>query len=1578
MKKTAYFLFFFVPFLFILTACGGDSSDENDETTPPEVTSMTPAPGATGVSTGIVISVTFSEQLNADTLDSDTFFISASPPLNASVSYDAGTSTATMTPEIPLNSASTYTVFLTTGIEDNAGNNLSELITWTFTTAADSDVTAPLVSEVTPVPGATGVTQSLSEITIIFDEDMDAATIDSDSILLYNEIAAVSGSVTYNPATQATTFMPTGSLDFETDYLLLVTTDVTDQAGNHLASPHISYFTTEAEFYPPIDNTPPMVGTRTPGPDDTDVSIGTSVTVTFSEELDEDSLNDGSFFLTASPPISATVSYDPGTLTATLTPESPLAYASSYTVFLTSGIVDLAGNSLESLVNWSFTTEANPDTTPPQVTDVEPDADATDVSYMLNAVTVAFDEDMDAATINRDSILLYNELAEVAGTVSYNTATMTATFSPDENLDFNSEYLLLVTTGVMDLAGNPLASQNISMFTTEADVYAPTVSNKSPDDGDTDVPLSSVMTVKFNEDMNPTTITSSSVRISGVSGTTTYNEAIRTATFTPASVLPWSTTLTGYVSGSVTDVAGNMLGSTVSWTFVTELDLVPPTVETVTPLNGQTDIDPAIALTASFSEPMDASTLNDTTFTVDNAVTGQVTYNFSNMTATFTPDTWLPSDTTITASLNTDIEDVEGNALDSTYSWSFTTAVDTTAPTVYSVQPINGGRLVSQNATVQITFAEPMDASTISSSTFTVSSTTGSVSYDPSTWTAIFTPSVPFPAGAVRTASVTTGITDMAGNPLAATESFTFTVANASARVSPLTKAEQNDIGVAFTTAGDGMAVWRSTSGGGGGRILAAFFSVSTSTWSSEVELGAYPTGSVAAPVVATDGISFLAAWAKNDGQDETLAAFYSGGSWGTPVQIEAAYEPPTNAVSDGANFAVHSNDIFWVNYAGAWTRTDMSGGSYFQLVASDNGFATAYRTISSYDDYLKARVWLAGSWSSEQTVFSGTEGSVSNNISNISLVSNGTDYATAFSYYYSSIGYSSSLVYASVYSSGSWGNVSLDSGYPGTPVITSDGSGYAVAWASGTPTTPRGVKARIYASGSWGTATYLHTFGYYNYSVKAVSGNSSGYVVTWNGEYQFNASVYESSSWGTAVVLDTDSAIDVVVASNGSTHNVIWTQDGDDAVKYSVYGSSVWSGGVLQAAGSGESDNLILTRHSTLDYQVLWAQTGDVNNRRLSGSWQSRVNLVQGTYYGHASDAQLVSNSTGDALAVWEQYDMGSKGIWARPFSGGSWGIAFEVSSTGSDPDVAVSDDHAVVIWRDGSANNYVYTRRYTFTSETWASTQALQEDAGTVWPPAIASDGSGFMAVYPSSFSLRYRTSADGNFWDDELTASGGGKDPDLSTNGSSYLLLMGSTTYGSSSFYGRVFASGTWTSNYTVGTLASSYSSIWDMVPYAGGYVVAWEATGSDVNARVYNGTSWETTESLNSNYSSSSPSLASDGTSAFCYFNDSDYVSRRYAAGNWEDSILVPFGGEGSLAVSSSDLATLIVRSDGAGTSVSSNSYADGVWGHAGGFIESGTGAASNPLLVKTGTDFLGVWEQDNSTQNNGEIWSSIGN
>jgi type IV pilus assembly protein PilY1 len=246
--------------------------------------------------------------------------------------------------------------------------------------------------------------------------------------------------------------------------------------------------------------------------------------------------------------------------------------------------------------------------------------------------------------------------------------------------------------------------------------------------------------------------------------------------------LKYSTTYTVTVNKNVKNTSGTKMAATYSWSFTTMAkpvtDTTPPTVSSTSPVSSAVDVPVTSKIDITFSEVMDASTISTLTIKVNGgAVTGTVTLDASGKVATFTPSANLSSFTNYTVSVSTGVKDAAGNAMASAYSWGFRTmSVDATPPTVTVVSPIAGATSIDPSTVITATFSEAMLASTISTSTFTVSGgVTGTVSYDPATWKATFTPSVALANGTNYTVTVTTGVKDLAGNAMAAAKSWTFT-----------------------------------------------------------------------------------------------------------------------------------------------------------------------------------------------------------------------------------------------------------------------------------------------------------------------------------------------------------------------------------------------------------------------------------------------------------------------------------------------------------------------------------------------------------------------------------------------------------------------------------------------------------------------------------------------------------------------------------------------------------------------------------------------------------------------------------
>jgi len=208
-------------------------------------------------------------------------------------------------------------------------------------------------------------------------------------------------------------------------------------------------------------------------------------------------------------------------------------------------------------------------------------------------------------------------------------------------------------------------------------------------------------------------------------------------------------------------------------------DTTAPTVSFTIPANGATNVSINEMVAATFSEEMNPLTITNANFTLKQGATtvaGIVRYD--GVTTTFAPTLTLTPQTTYTAMISTGVKDLAGNELATAYLWTFTTGStpDTTPPTVSSTVPASGTTLAI-NGKITVLFSEAINPLTITPSTFTVlqgeTPVAGAVTYDG--FTATFTPGTNLAPLAVYTATLTTGVRDLAGNALGTNYVWTFT-----------------------------------------------------------------------------------------------------------------------------------------------------------------------------------------------------------------------------------------------------------------------------------------------------------------------------------------------------------------------------------------------------------------------------------------------------------------------------------------------------------------------------------------------------------------------------------------------------------------------------------------------------------------------------------------------------------------------------------------------------------------------------------------------------------------------------------
>ena len=200
----------------------------------------------------------------------------------------------------------------------------------------------PTVSLVVPQTNGVGTNR---EIGVVFSQAMDPSSINGSSFL----VAGASGTVSYDALNKIGSFKPSPNFTPNTTYTATITTVARDTNGSQLASPFNFSFTTRAT----TDTSAPYVAAVNLAPGTTGVPLNQKIAVTFDEQMASSTVNSTTFYING---VTATVSYDVVTQTATLTPSASLAPNITYTFSVTTGAQDAGGVPLAAPFTQTFTT----------------------------------------------------------------------------------------------------------------------------------------------------------------------------------------------------------------------------------------------------------------------------------------------------------------------------------------------------------------------------------------------------------------------------------------------------------------------------------------------------------------------------------------------------------------------------------------------------------------------------------------------------------------------------------------------------------------------------------------------------------------------------------------------------------------------------------------------------------------------------------------------------------------------------------------------------------------------------------------------------------------------------------------------------------------------------------------------------------------------------------------------------------------------------------------------------------------------------------------------------------------------
>lgn len=224
---------------------------------------------------------------------------------------------------------------------------------------------------------------------------------------------------------------------------------------------------------PTLDLTKPTVVSSTPANSSTGQQTNVSISIQMSEAIDISSITTST--VTISPAISYTPTLDSGNNSIIrVIPASNLAFSTTYTVTLGTGVTDLSGNPLASTFSFSFTTASAPpppDTTPPVIVSSFPASGAI-VSASNTVPSITFSKAMKLSSFaNSNTYLIFDSNSQLVSGITYTLSADSKTVYLNTTLQGSQIYDIKCSAangGPTDTSGNLLSGNLSSQFTTSS------------------------------------------------------------------------------------------------------------------------------------------------------------------------------------------------------------------------------------------------------------------------------------------------------------------------------------------------------------------------------------------------------------------------------------------------------------------------------------------------------------------------------------------------------------------------------------------------------------------------------------------------------------------------------------------------------------------------------------------------------------------------------------------------------------------------------------------------------------------------------------------------------------------------------------------------------------------------------------------------------------------------------------------------------------------------------------------------------------------------------------------------------
>ncbi len=428
--------------------------------------------------------------------------------ISSTVTIASNQTQVTITPAAALTVGKGYTLFVTPGAKDTAGNPVSgnggggQFVLMFSTTGqffsnfseiggggstfGQGSAFPPFVKGSMPAPGAQNIALN-AKFFITFSEAMQDTSVNKSKVVLYSVSSPFTSNETKSEIATTNSFdttgkililTPTVNLGSKGHYRIEVLGGITSSKGVPLGNPGATGFSSNSAYKTDFDvgsstdTTAPVVVGTIPSASATGASTVNPIVINFSEVMDPSTISDSTISVKlGSSAVDGTLTYDPMAWTAKFVPTYSLTALSNYTITITTGVKDLAGNALAAESLRTFTT-GNADSTQPVLMSAQGNDFALKINFskpMLSVPTSDLNGASSVLTKENYTLHIVNSVGAVQGsallltgaTLSYDAPMKSVTITGLPSIggfSAGSTLIRVTVTSTKDIGFNTIAN----------------------------------------------------------------------------------------------------------------------------------------------------------------------------------------------------------------------------------------------------------------------------------------------------------------------------------------------------------------------------------------------------------------------------------------------------------------------------------------------------------------------------------------------------------------------------------------------------------------------------------------------------------------------------------------------------------------------------------------------------------------------------------------------------------------------------------------------------------------------------------------------------------------------------------------------------------------------------------------------------------------------------------------------------------------------------------------------------------------------------------------------------------------